>query len=123
MYDSILINTELGEYPVTVALNDAILVIENQGKSDDMVAASPNPFDESTSIDFKLQSSKSARIEVLDMDGRSIALLFEGISDAGKHQINWPGTDNTGNPVKNGIYFVKLTSGNDIKLIKVVKMK
>jgi len=122
LFENILIDTELGTRTVTAGLNEILLDIGSLDKTGEMFVVSPNPFAESTNIDFKLQSSISARIEVLDMDGRNTALLYEGLSDTGTHQVNWRGTDNSGNPVKNGIYFVKLTAGNEVKLVKVVKM-
>jgi hypothetical protein len=124
LYDLINVNTEISNYQVTVAVEDYLISgIENQGKLGDLLVASPNPFNESTTITFNLQSATNVKIEVLDMNGKLITTLFEGISDAGKHQLNWNGNDNTGKQVKNGVYFVKVTSGNEIRLTKVVKMK
>jgi flagellar hook assembly protein FlgD len=109
---------------VTVAAEDYLISgIENQGKDKDLLVISPNPFNESTTITFNLQSANNVKIEVLDMNGKLITTLFEGISDAGKHQLNWNGNDNTGKKGDNGVYFVKVTSGNEVRLTKVVKMK
>lgn len=124
VFEDININTQLGEFIVTVAAEDYLISgIENQGKNKDLLVISPNPFNESTTIKFNLQSASNVNIEVLDMNGKLITTLFEGISDAGKHQLNWNGRDNNGMLVKNGVYFVKITSGNEVRLSKVVKMK
>jgi flagellar hook assembly protein FlgD len=84
--------------------------------------ASPNPFTESTNINFNLSSQNSTKIEVLDMNGKLTTTLFEGVLDAGKHQLNWNGRDNSGILVKNGVYFVRHSSGREVKLIKIIKM-
>ena len=124
VFEDININTQLGEFVVTVAAEDYLISdIKKQSKSGNLLVASPNPFNESTTITFNLQSANIVKIEVLDMNGKLITTLFEGISDAGKHQLNWNGNDNTGKKGDNGVYFVKVTSGNEVRLTKVVKMK
>ena len=45
------------------------------------------------------------RLRVLDLEGRTVRTLAEGVLPAGRHQIRWqPGRD--GSPAPAGLYFV-----------------
>ncbi|MFZ5516070.1 MAG: FlgD immunoglobulin-like domain containing protein [Candidatus Zhuqueibacterota bacterium] len=70
----------------------------------------PNPFNSATRIDFSLFHSTSVFIKIYDVTGRQVKTLSEGnILDAGIHSITWNGTDERGNSVCSGLYFVELT--------------
>ncbi len=68
----------------------------------------PNPFNGRTCLRF--ESARPARIalHILDMRGRRIRTLAEGVSPAGTHGWAWDGTDDAGNPVPSGVYVCRL---------------
>jgi hypothetical protein len=71
----------------------------------------PNPFRESTTIAFRLSAAAKtyqARLLVYDMQGKQVATLKEGQLDAGSHEVNWDGRDNTQASGRN----VFLSTGN-----------
>ncbi|MDX9758244.1 MAG: S8 family serine peptidase [Bacteroidota bacterium] len=47
----------------------------------------PNPFNPTTSIRFALPEAASVRLTVHDLLGREVALLADGMRDAGTHQV------------------------------------
>ena len=69
----------------------------------------PNPFNPSTTIAFDLPESARIRLEIFDILGRKIDVLFDGMIPAGRHQIVWQPR----NTVASGIYFYRLTNFRD----------
>ncbi len=64
----------------------------------------PNPFNASTSIQFKLTQRAYVVIDVYDVHGRWILRLFDQYEDVGEHKVAWKTrTDPTGS------YFFRLT--------------
>ncbi|MBC8144879.1 MAG: hypothetical protein H7X80_04780, partial [bacterium] len=82
------------------------------------VAAAPNPFTASASIVFTLPVPAFVRVDVIDAYGRTVAELVHEQLDAGAHVREWnPG------PASNGQYFVRLTSGDDVRVIGVQRAR
>lgn len=72
----------------------------------------PNPFNPSTTISFDINKEQKINIEIYNYLGERIKDLYSGVSPSGSHSLYWDGTDNLGNKVSSGIYFVKLSSEN-----------
>jgi hypothetical protein len=72
--------------------------------------SAPNPFRGSANIEFALPGSGPVELTVFDVAGRRIReLLTEGAPrSAGRHTIAWDGRDERGQPVADGVYFVRL---------------
>jgi hypothetical protein len=68
----------------------------------------PNPFNGSTNIDYLLQNDARISIEVIDLSGRRVALLFEGVQTAGYHHVVFIPLA----PVSAGLYFCRLRSAS-----------
>jgi hypothetical protein len=78
--------------------------------------SAPNPFRFSTRLEFQVDEDMAAMpvsIQVLDVTGRALRTLFEGLQSSGKHVITWDGQDGSGRPVANGVYFLQLRNGSD----------
>ncbi|MBI2417062.1 MAG: T9SS type A sorting domain-containing protein, partial [Ignavibacteriales bacterium] len=78
----------------------------------------PNPFNPSTRIAFELQETSHARVEVFNSRGQSIAILLDGMVNAGTHEINF-----TPNGLAAGVYFARLSANNFSKTIHMVYLK
>jgi hypothetical protein len=72
--------------------------------------ARPNPFRESTSIDFELGRPARATLAVYDVGGRLVRVLADGDRAAGRHAALWDGRDRAGRAVGSGVYFYRLDS-------------
>ena len=66
-------------------------------------AAYPNPFNPVTTLNYALPVSGKLNILVFDMQGREIAVLSDGIKQAGNYSLVW---DASGLP--SGLYFITL---------------
>jgi hypothetical protein len=87
------------------------------------VNAYPNPFNPGTTIRYDVPSSGRVVVSVYTAAGARVATLVDTHRDAGSYSVPWEGRDDRGAPVSTGIYFVKVTFGNDIKTRKVALVK
>ncbi len=71
----------------------------------------PNPFNQATRIDFSLPRSSEVKVEIIDLLGRTVTILSEGILAAGHHHVTWDGTGEAGKPLSSGLYFCRLQAG------------
>lgn len=72
----------------------------------------PNPlqasaFNPSTTIQFFLPASARVRLQILDISGREIERLADGLFSAGEHRAQWNAEKQSG-----GIYLYRLQVGN-----------
>ena len=84
----------------------------------------PNPFNPSTRVYYIVDSSESAvRISILDLLGREVRVLYQGVSDVGYYEINWDGSGDDGYQLGSGIYFINARIGDEQLYKKVMKLK
>ncbi|WP_299312992.1 glycosyl hydrolase family 18 protein [uncultured Aquimarina sp.] len=77
----------------------------------------PNPFTSNVNITFKLNNNKPVTAFVYNQIGVKIAVLKENEKlSSGNHSMQW---DTDGIP--NGIYFLKIWMGKEIKTMKLIK--
>jgi hypothetical protein len=65
----------------------------------------PNPFNPTTTIRFDIASSAEVRLSVVDVLGRTVAVLFDGPATPGSHDAAWNASG-----AASGLYFARLTS-------------
>jgi hypothetical protein len=78
----------------------------------------PNPFNPTTTIDYRLSLPCEVNLTIFDITGRKIAKLVDGFQSAGTHSITFGGTD-----LASGIYFAKLYTTNYTNVIKLLLIK
>lgn len=83
----------------------------------------PNPFNPETQIAYSIRTDGQARMEVFNLLGQSIAVLFDEFRTAGVHTVEWDGRDKGGASVPSGIYFYRLTQGAQAQTRKMVLLK
>ncbi|RKX20288.1 MAG: hypothetical protein DRP26_01945 [Candidatus Zixiibacteriota bacterium] len=83
----------------------------------------PNPFNIKTIISFNIPEPSKATIDIFDILGRKVACVFDGLLEAGRHQILWDGRNSDGDEVTSGIYFYRLKSNerSEIKSMTLIK--
>ena len=80
---------------------------------------SPNPFSGSTRIDFNLSGTGPVSLEVFDVSGRHVSTPIDGQSfEAGDHSVQW----DAGTSLAPGVYFSRLTSGDQVLTQRMVLM-
>jgi hypothetical protein len=86
--------------------------------------ASPNPFGETTRIDYSLTRESRISIEVFDVRGRFVRVLKESsLTPIGTSTVHWNGRNDRGRRVPAGVYFVKIRAGAEAQTRKVVLVR
>jgi len=78
----------------------------------------PNPFNPETVIGYELPVAGEVTIAVYNTLGENLALLFDGVQEAGSHKV----TFNASN-LPSGVYFAVLTTGGKILRQKMMLLK
>ena len=78
----------------------------------------PNPFNSATQIRFKLTESSWITIAVHNARGRLVSELYDAFTPAGFHQLSWNAAE-----FASGTYFVRLTTENSHKVIKMMLVR
>ena len=86
------------------------------------IRISPNPMTSGTQISFTLPNTETVSITVFDISGRKVSTIMNQQQlKPGKHSIFWKGKNETGDVLKNGIYFIRIGLGDGILVRKIIK--
>lgn len=88
-----------------------------------LVGNYPNPFNPQTVITYAVSASGRVRLEVVDLRGRLIATLVDGMVAEGRHEVIWDGRDGEGREVPSGVYIARLDAGGRIARAKMALMR
>jgi len=78
----------------------------------------PNPFNPSTNISYALPQSENVRLSVFNVLGQEVAVLVNGVQDAGVHTLTFDGKGLT-----SGVYFYRLQSAENMATLKMMLLK
>jgi len=70
----------------------------------------PNPFNPTTTIEYRLPEDQHIVISVYDLIGKEVITLLSERKPAGRNTIVWNGTDHTGKPVGSGVYTYRIVA-------------
>lgn len=85
-----------------------------------LTSARPNPFRAGSTIGYTIDRPGHARLDVLDLSGRRVCSLVNGVIEAGNHTARWSGRNDAGRLMAAGVYFVRLESAKTIATRRVV---
>jgi hypothetical protein len=105
----------LGPCPATVKPEN--LEVTGEGF---MLTAAPNPFNESTTIRFRMTAEERVTVTVYNVAGEEIAKLFEGVAEQNRlYEAEFRAEQNP-----DGMYFYRLvTESGDVYIRKLVQTK
>jgi len=83
-----------------------------------LLDAYPNPFNATTSITYAVPVETAVNLSVYNMMGQKVVTLVDGTVGAGVHEATWDAADNA-----SGIYFYKLTAGNQVFTKRMTLLK
>jgi subtilisin family serine protease len=92
---------------VTISTTPLTVEEEKPAKSFALLRLVPNPARGSVEVEFAVPRQASARLAVLDVQGRVVALLADATFRAGRHHLTWSGDGRDG-PAPSGLYFVRM---------------
>jgi len=82
-----------------------------------VLEAQPNPFGEVLQLSFHLDASAETTLAVYDTNMRLVQVLCRQPLLEGEHCFNWE----AGSPLA-GMYFVRLSSGKTVQVVRVVRI-
>jgi uncharacterized repeat protein (TIGR01451 family) len=86
------------------------------------LAALPNPARGSQTLQLVLPQSADVDMRLYDAAGRLVRVLANGRYLAGLHAIPWDGTDEHGEPVRVGMYLLRVESEGTVRSLKLVRL-
>jgi len=107
--------------PIKLSLGEKEDDLDNQTMETLSVSAYPNPFAVSTSIEYELEEDQTVNIEIFNLQGKLVKILYSGFQNRGVHKQVWDGTNNTHAAVPSGMYIIKITNGNTSKRLHIIK--
>ena len=121
MYESIL-NSECSGYVRNCVPSATVGVESSQGRSF-MAQGYPNPMRGGMTIDFSLPVAGPVRLVIVDVAGRRVRTLAEGVMQAGAHGAYWNGTNDRGDDIAPGLYFWNLSAPGHHAVKKVMLVR
>jgi photosystem II stability/assembly factor-like uncharacterized protein len=106
----------LAELAVIDSVSSSVTGIFEPGR----FKVSPNPGRGEITIEMSGATRPVMSIEVYDVEGRLVSELAPSVTSGVAHAV-WHGVDSAGNPVGPGIYFVRVSGGQDTAKIVLLK--
>ena len=91
----------------------------NQNTDIDL-AAYPNPFNPITSIQYSIRETMFTQINIYNIIGQKIKTLVNAKLSPGTYNAVWNGRDEFNEIISSGVYFLKMTTPNNTKTIKLI---
>ncbi|MBI5836104.1 MAG: T9SS type A sorting domain-containing protein [Candidatus Eisenbacteria bacterium] len=82
--------------------------------------STPNPFNRMASIRYSVAKSAPTALKIYNVNGQLVRSLFDGVRAAGDYSATWDGRNESGKSVSSGIYYYRLSSGNQSLTKKLV---
>ncbi|NLP04494.1 T9SS type A sorting domain-containing protein [Candidatus Fermentibacteria bacterium] len=76
--------------------------------------AAPNPSSGGTAIFYRLAESGPVTISIYDLQGRLVRTISEGVQTPGSHETWWNASEDSGEPVPPGVYFMRLDAAGGV---------
>lgn len=83
----------------------------------------PNPFNPSTSVRYNIARAEKVSLNIYNLRGQKVKSLINESKTAGAHTVSWDGTDEAGNPVASGVYYLRLQTDTARETRKLTMIK
>jgi len=83
----------------------------------------PNPFNAETRITFALQQTAQVDLSVYNVSGQKVRTLIAASRPAGEQSVNWDGRGETGAVLATGLYFLRLSVGDQQTVEKMMLVR
>ncbi|MCD4650829.1 MAG: T9SS type A sorting domain-containing protein, partial [Candidatus Cloacimonetes bacterium] len=83
----------------------------------------PNPFNPETEIQFYLPEAGTISLDVYNIRGQHITRLAQGYRTQGNHSAIWNGKDKKNTSVGSGVYFYRISNGDNSIIRKMMLLK
>jgi hypothetical protein len=83
----------------------------------------PNPFNPVTRIEYAVQRAGPVMLAIYDPSGRLVTTLVNKPMQPGTYNAEWDGRDPSGHRMASGVYFYRLSAGDEVLSRKMVLLK
>ncbi|MEZ5066171.1 MAG: FG-GAP-like repeat-containing protein [bacterium] len=83
----------------------------------------PNPFRETTRIEWASTRRQEVSLEIFDVTGRRLRTLAREVRGIGTHSLMWDGRDGRGRSVAPGVYLVRLRADGREETERLVRLR
>ena len=85
--------------------------------------AYPNPFNPTTNFNLIVEKTGDATINIIDILGRQVATIYQGVLVKGHYNFSWDGKNNSGMTLGSGAYFTVVKMDKKIEIQKLLMLK
>jgi hypothetical protein len=113
-FSATLISAQDPEHPQTIHFTirkgvDFVTLRETIPELINFVTSYPNPFNNSTTLEFSIARFEPTELIIYDILGREVATVLDGERlSPGIHRLHWSATNNNGFSLPSGVYFARL---------------
>ncbi len=109
--DSLLMQTDFDSYKVMICADPYLLSGIQNKKELSSLNVYPNPASQSANFTFLVENPAPVQLEIMTIDGKLTKKITKTITSSGMQTINWMLDDNESKQVIRGLYFYRLTVG------------
>jgi len=88
----------------------------------DLLPPVPNPSRGSTTLSVMVAAAGRIQLEIIDVAGRHVRWLADGIRAAGHHEFSWDGRNESSRAVPAGVYFARLKTATQTESRRFVRL-
>jgi hypothetical protein len=101
------------------------LTADNRGLPQEYALAQnyPNPFNPGTMVAFDVPADGHVNVSIFNVLGQKVRTLVDRDCAAGRYEQEWDSRDDNGNPISTGVYFYRLTAGEQVLTKKMMLLK
>ena len=107
-----------------------IALAQNPGEEEEILPTEfalrqnyPNPFNPSTSLLFDLPAATHVNLEILNVLGQKVRTLVDDYREAGSYTVIWDGLNDYGRTAASGVYFYRISAGENQAVKKMMMLK
>ena len=83
----------------------------------------PNPFNPSTTLEYSIAEAGWVKIEIFNILGQKVHVLLNDYQVPGRYKAVWNGRNQSGDEISSGLYFARLVSAHDSRVVKMTLLK
>jgi hypothetical protein len=83
----------------------------------------PNPFSQSTTIDFQLLNQSDVNLFIFDAFGQKVSTLIDENLKPGNYSVVWDGCGADGTRLSTGIYYYRFESNDNVETRQMIFLK
>jgi len=88
-----------------------------------LTACYPNPSSLGTTVAVALPEPRRVTARVYTVAGRVVATFCDDVLESGVHPVTWDGRDADGRLSASGVYFIRVTAGDESRTMKAVLLR